>query len=122
MTDHTDRELTPEEAEALLPELKAKTEKWLGEAKGLENEMERFLQGHELTKREAFHLSATYRELCICRRRAHFSWGDEVFSMGMTPLNPRTGEVRARCTDGTRFWKEGDESYTFEPQEDEPER
>ncbi len=111
----TAREFTKEEAEALLPTLKADTEAALDQVALIEGKMRVWLKDHGMRREEAFAKSEEYRALAAERRMALFAWGASLQSGGVYVESPNEGAVRLECTDGTRRWKLGDEDYGLEP-------
>ena len=110
------RTLTPEEAEALLPELKDKTRELLGKMRDAQAEAGRKLSEEHAGDIETAWKDEEFRRAVYERRRYAFDWGEFVSSIGMQPVPPGLlgrGEVIATCTDGKRIWREGDEGYSL---------
>jgi len=116
------RTLTPEDAEALLPQLKEKTAELLGKMRDAEAGARRTLSEKYEGDVEAAWEDEEFRQAVYKRREHAFAWGEAVYSLGVQPVNPAAGEVIAHCTDGDRRWREGDEGYSvcaeLEPSEE----
>jgi len=109
------KRFTPEEAAAILPELKRKTAEFLGEMRAAETKAHRMVDEQYAGDFEAAWEDEEFREAVYRRRRYAFAWGGFVHALKMEALSPFSGEVRLRCDslDGEKVlrWKEGAEGW-----------
>ena len=112
--------ITPEEAAAALPVIKAATDA-LSTMRTIETQMQK-LRDRDFhgDARAAFHGSKPYGELVVQRRSLAMDWGAVVCGKGLVivqaPIDGKKAIVEAYCTDEKiRRWAEGDTDYDVQP-------
>ena len=112
----TVKEFTRDEAEALLPGLKAATSgikaDWEARTAAIVEKCEKEFGGD---KRKAWEDVKGYRRMCAERRIAVMNWWNDIGTLGIKPVDFHEGAVELMCIDGIRRLKAGDNDYTIEP-------